>query len=147
MQKNEPKYSALGSAVNNQSNKTWSSVYVQSKSFEATLVAGTNFLYCEYFVQQNFDNHSHLSSTIIIIFIGAYSEFVTVYCEEYDVKNVCKESEFVKSNIRGHRTEWIRYSYFEFTRHVYIKPHQKVIVKKKVGLLAYSLHRYRPQGS
>ena len=67
------------------------------------------------------------------IVIGARSELVYAYWEEYDVKQKCKESEFVKNNIIGYQMEWIRYGYFEFNKQAYIKPHQKVVVKKKVG--------------
>ena len=50
IQKNEPIFSALGSAVNNQKSKNWRSVYVQSKSVKTELAPGGNFLYCKYFM-------------------------------------------------------------------------------------------------
>ena len=131
-QKNEPKFSDLGSAVKINEydpSKTWKSVYVQIKSVSTELNVDTDnyFLYCECILHysQIIQHHQYV--------IGAYSELVTAYSEEYDVLKACKESEFVECNIPGYHTEWICYGYFEFNKPAYIKPHQKVIVKKKVG--------------
>ena len=137
MQKSQPKFSALGSAVINKRNnpsRTWKSVFVQSKSVNTQLNAGTKFLYCECLIHQSYNYSRYLIPTSLC-YIGACSELVTAYTEEYNVRKGCKESEFVKCNIPGYRTEWIRYGYFEFNKPAYIKPHQKVIVKKKVGCM------------
>ena len=130
-QKNEPIFSAFGSAVvNNQESKTrWKHVYVQSKSVETKLAPGDRFLYCK---RRTLITRPPSLISIANIVLGACSESVTAYQEEHDVLEACKESEFVKTNIKGYQNEWFRYCYFEFNKPTYIKPHQKVIVKKKV---------------
>lgn len=57
---------------------------------------------------------------------------ITAYCKEYKITKDYEELDFVKKEIDGFRTEWTRYCYFEFTKEVCIKPHQRIIVKKQV---------------
>ena len=64
-------------------------------------------------------------------YLDFHSKVVTAYSRMFDVTASSKE---IKQIITHHKLEWIRYGYFEFTKPEYIKPHQRVIAMKQVGL-------------
>ena len=124
----EPEYSTFCSVVKDKV-QVLKGLYIQSKSVHTRLCDGTKFLYCEWHYRY-YINLGKIDCSNNLL--GAQSKVITTYCREYEIIVAHRELDFVKEMVPGFRIEWIRYCYFEFTKEAFIKPHQRIIVKKQV---------------
>ena len=113
------------------SNAIWQ-VFVNCRTKNRKLHAGTKFLYCEFTLIICYSNRFH--NNLNCIFTGAPDiEKIHAYTAVYPVKTECKMFDFASELISLGYQQTRGYGYYEFKQSMNVMPHKKVVLMDEVS--------------